>query len=435
MLLTNSSTVERAFTVYAADGFNTGDGGYDVGAAAVAATDVGSWVTVEGSPVTVPALSTAVVPFTVTVPDGAAPGDHAGGIVVSPVQAETSGGVVVDTRVAVRLNVRVPGDITAALDVRDVGVSYGFTAVPFAGSAATVSYTVANTGNVKVVGVPRLRITGPFGVTLAEVTADRTREVLPGDSFTVTTRVAGVAPALVATATVDVAMTAAPGPSTQIPAVSATSRSTFLAVPWTGLVLLVLVAVGAWFLVRRVRQRRREGAQLWDRVVDEARADIEAGRGPRTSAVGTALGVAALAGMMVLGAAPHASADDSEGGAITITVPRPSPTPTPTPAATATPARQGSGAAASRPPRGASSAPAPDPSPAAPEPAVPGGGETEPPSASDDVPPPDLIWPDPGRRPWGVVQWSLAGAGGASGGAVITWAVRALVLTRRGVGA
>ncbi|HMO11192.1 MAG TPA: hypothetical protein PKB06_06785, partial [Actinotalea sp.] len=59
VVITNSSTVERVFEVYGADGFNTPTGGYDVSARAVAPSDVGSWVAVEGAPVTVAALSTA----------------------------------------------------------------------------------------------------------------------------------------------------------------------------------------------------------------------------------------------------------------------------------------------------------------------------------------------------------------------------------------
>ena len=131
-LITNSSTVERTFAVYGADAFNTPSGGYDLAPAAAPATDVGSWVTVSTPTVTIPALSTATVDLTIAVPADATPGDHPGGLVVSPVQSQTTdGGVVVDTRVAVRLNVRVSGEVAAALTVDRVAVDYGVTAVPF----------------------------------------------------------------------------------------------------------------------------------------------------------------------------------------------------------------------------------------------------------------------------------------------------------------
>lgn len=427
VLLTNSSTVERAFNVYAADGFNTSDGGYDLGAASVAPTGVGAWTAVAGSPVTVPALSTKVVDFTVTVPADATPGDHPGGIVVSPVrpQADASG-VVVDTRVAVRLNVRVPGEVTAALEIRSLGASYGFDAVPFAPARTTLRYQVVNTGNVKVIGVPRVRITGPFGITLKEIDADKTREVLPGDSFEISTTIAGVAPLLVDTATVDVAMTAAPGPDTEIPAVSATAHTSFVAVPWTGLALLVVLGLGAWFLARRLRRRRLERAQAWDRVVDEARADIEAGRAPRSAGALGAVAVATLlAGGLLVGGAPAARADD---GAITITVPKPSSSASPSPVPS--PSNRPSTPRGSRP---AQVLPDPSPSPST-SGEVPqtGSGPSTPAPAAESAP--DLVWPRGGHR-WTTAQWVLVGVGGAGvlgGGA---WALLRLIAARRMVGA
>lgn len=422
VLLTNSSTVERAFNVYAADGFNTSDGGYDLGAASVTPTGVGAWTAVAGSPVTVPALSTKVVEFTVTVPKDATPGDHPGGIVVSPVRPQPdASGVVVDTRVAVRLNVRVPGEVTAALDIRSLGASYGFSAVPFGSADATLRYEVVNTGNVKVVGVPRVRITGPFGVTLAEVEADKTREVLPGDSFEVSTTLSGIAPLVYDTATVDVSMTAAPGPDTEIPAVSATARTSFIAVPWTGLALLVVLGVAAWFAVRWWRRRRLETARAWDRVVDEARADLEAGRAPRSAG---ALGVVAvatlLAGGLLLGGPPAARADD---GAITITVPKATASPAPTPRASTTP----------RSPRPAQVLPDPSPSPSA-SGEVPGtGGKPSTPPASAEAPP-DLVWPERGHR-WTTSEWVLVGVGGAGALGAAGWGLLRHLSTRRMVGA
>lgn len=424
VLVTNSSTVERAFDVYGADGFNTPTGGYDLDAAAVSPTDVGSWVTVPTSPVTVAALSTAVVEFTVAVPDGAGPGDHPGGLVVSPLRGQvTNDGVVVDTRVAVRLNVRVPGEVLAALDVRDMGASYAFTAMPFGSSSATVHYEVVNTGNVKVVGVPRLRITGPLGIGLAEVDADQTQEVLPGDSFTVTSTVDGVAPLMLATATVDVAMTAAPGPDTELPAVSSTGHATFAAVSWTGLAALVVLAAAVWMVVIWMRRRRREGEEMWDRAVDEARADLEAGRAPRAGGLGAAGGtlllLAGVAGLMVVGA-PQALADESDGGSITITVPGGSAAPSPT---------TDSGSGRSSAPGATTGGTAPILSDAGTNP--PGSDDAGPDdhaASARRVPEPDLVWATPGR--WSGTQWLAAGTALAGTG-LAGWWVRAVLLARR----
>ncbi|NTW42330.1 MAG: hypothetical protein HGA44_21060 [Cellulomonadaceae bacterium] len=423
VLVTNSSTVEREFSVYGADGFNTPLGGYDVGAAALAATDVGAWVAVATPTVTIAPLSTAVVAFTVTVPDGATPGDHPGGIVVSPVRAQvTDAGVLVDTRVAVRLNVRVPGEVAAALEVRSVTGGYGFTAVPFASAPATVTYEVVNTGNVKVVGVPRVRITGPFGVSLAEVEAEQTHEVLPGGSFTVTTTLPGVAPVGWTTAVVDVEMAAAPGPDTEIPLVSSTARTTLFAISWTTLAAVVVLVLVVWFVVRRIRRRRLEGTQMWSEMVEEARKGLEVGTGtarPATSggsAVGTALlvaaGLAVVVGSLTLTAVPSQAAvraaDGSDDGGISLTVPSApgAPAPTTSPAPTASGTRSGS-SSGTRPATSSIDDVAAVEAPAA---AAEGADAAIVGVAAQTGPAPDLQWT--GGR-WTPTQWALLALGGA----------------------
>ena len=437
VLVTNASTVEREFAVYGADGFNTPTGGYDVTPAAQPATDVGAWVAPGTPTVIIPALSTAVVAFTVTVPADATPGDHPGGLVVSPVRDQvTDAGVVVDTRVAVRLNVRVAGEVTAALEVRSVNGSYGFTAVPFGGAPTTVSYEVVNTGNVKVVGVPRLRVTGPFGMTLAEVDAEDLREVLPGDSFTVTTVLDGVAPLVVLTAVVDVEMAAAPGPATDIPLVSSTGRSMVLAVSWTGLVLVLALAVTVWVLLRRSRLRRLHGAREWDRALDDARRGTDggvvgvAGRGPAAGpAAGATLAlVLLLSGAAVLLPAPQAQADETDDGALSLTVPAaPTSVSTPAPTTSRRPStRTGSGSAAT---------PIPDPGPVAgPDVAVLDDVEEETSAAVGEGPAPDLQWAQQGGG-LTPVQWTMVGLAAAAAGAGLVVGGRTLIIGRRGAGA
>lgn len=356
VLLANASTVDRTFTVYAADAFNTPEGGYDLGAAAVQPTDVGTWVSIPARTVTVPALTTVVVPFTVTVPDGATPGDHPGGIVASVVrdQAATDG-VIVDSRVAVRLNVRVPGDLVPALTVRSVSASYTPSWVPFAAAPAVVTYEITNTGNVKIVGKPRVRITGPFGVTLASIASDDTREILPGKSFTVTATLDGVEPLLVDRAVVDVDMVAAPGVQTEIPLVTSTASGMFLAASWTGLLVVVLLVLAAWFAVRTVRRRRREGEQLWQQMLEQAReAGAAAGPAgaPGTTALGTVLVVAAVLGFGGLALAPGVApatpvlAEDAGTGGLSLSVPAAPPAASPTPSASSSGSAGGSSSGA-----------------------------------------------------------------------------------------
>ena len=479
VLITNSSTVERVFTVYGADGFNTPSGGYDLEAAAVTPVDVGLWVTVATPTVTIPPLSTAVVGLTVTVPEGAAPGDHPGGVVVSPVQAQvTEAGVVVDTRVAVRLNVRVPGELAPALDVRQVSATFGRELMPFAPAPATVTYEVVNTGNVKIIGVPRVRLAGPFGMRLADVEGDETREVLPGESFTVTSVLEGVAPVGLATAVVDVDMKAAPGPATEIPLVSSTARATVLVVSWTGLAVVLLVALGAVVVVRRRVRRRRSGVALWETMLEDARRDasvttaaqVSRGAAPRPGAAAALTLVGALAaGGLVLAPVPAQAAEpdrpaalastgtlpttgsvvgtdaparagvllaeEEDSGALRLTVPRPAATPTPTPSPTAAPPAGagvpgGTTTGSVGRPRGTTSAGTVVDGVVEPTSPDPDGSalDVDPPGSAG--PAPDLVWSASGGER-SVAQWTVIGLGATAGTGVLAFAARALLLARR----
>lgn len=119
----------------------------------------GSWLRLASTTVTVPARTRAEVPFAVTVPWAAPPGDLSGSVVAG------GGG----REVAVPVHLRVSGPTLGALGVEDVSVSGG-----------TIHYTLVNRGNTTL--VPRLSVEadGVFGTLLRR--AERTLElkVAPG---------------------------------------------------------------------------------------------------------------------------------------------------------------------------------------------------------------------------------------------------------------
>lgn len=453
-LLANSSTVERTFVVYGADGFTTASGGFDLGPASEAPVDLGSWVSVSPATVTVPPLTTVPLDLTVTVPADATPGDHVGGLVVSPEKPqETSEGVLLDTRVAVRLSVRVSGEISASLQVRDVTATFDGSAVPFATGTAAVTYTVVNTGNVTVVARPRVRISAPFGVRLGRTAHGEELSVVPGGTFTLTTAVPDVAPALLDRAVVDVTTAAVPGIETDLPLVSVTAGASFLAVSWTGLaaaaVLLALVVA----VVRAGRRRREEQDGHWEDAVAAARRELAAGPAPaqigpgrggdrnRTGAFAALPVALVLAGLAASGAAgsttsPAAElpAADDTGGSLSLSVPAAPRTPTPTPTTGTSPGSgPATGTGGTTPTRtgvrAATGVPVADdtePAPAAVDPS-PGASPTA--AAAQQ---PDLLWRG-GAGSWpGGLTGTLVGGGAAAAGAGLTgWFVRRRLLPGR----
>ncbi|MEK8225937.1 hypothetical protein NKG05_07505 [Oerskovia sp. M15] len=134
------------------------------------------------------------IAFTLTVPDDATPGDHAGALLTAVTQPGTSAdgaGVAVDMRYATRITVRVAGTSSP----RSRSWTWPWTTgglLALAAREATTTYTARNTGNTRVTGRQVVAVTGPLGAgerVLESVPGsdfDDLPEVLPGDQLVVT---------------------------------------------------------------------------------------------------------------------------------------------------------------------------------------------------------------------------------------------------------
>lgn len=272
IVVTNHGDQPLDLAVYAADGFTTAQGQLDLLTRDKESTGVGAWVHASRDAVHLKPEQTVTVPFTVDVPDNATPGDHMGGIITSLSEPGTAGGMNVDRRLAIRIRLRVGGDLKPALSVEGPDVSYGGSANPFATGTATVDYTIHNTGNAILAAGQQVSVSGPFGafrVDAADV--PDTPELLPGESWTVSVPVDGVRPAVSLAATVSLTpmLTDASGSTTPLDAVDATGHAWTL--PWGLLLLLVAVVVAAVAAVlvlrrRRAAARKREDARVQDAV-------------------------------------------------------------------------------------------------------------------------------------------------------------------------
>ena len=250
--ITNLGKAPMTFTVYGTDAYNTDDGSFALLPAADRPEDIGAWISLGAKTYTVPANTRLDVPFAVTVPAGATPGDHAGGVVASITEESTDATgqkVLVDRRVAARVYLTVSGAVTPRLSIDTVRVEYAQSANPATGGEMTVTYRIRNAGNLRLSGAGTVRVNGPFGWNLARTGTMEIPELLPGAALTVSERITGVQPAVRLAAEVNVQ------PSGSL---AATSRSTGVwAWPWA---LVALVGVGAllaaYKMIRVFRSRR-----------------------------------------------------------------------------------------------------------------------------------------------------------------------------------
>jgi hypothetical protein len=268
--------------VYAADGFTTDGGQLDLLTEDVESTGVGAWVHADKAKVRVLPGKSVEVPFRLTLPENATPGDYLGGIITSLTQADAVEGMNVDRRLAMRIRLRVGGDLKPGLTVVDPHVSPGGSTNPFGAAGATVDYTIRNTGNAILAAKQDVAVTGPFGLfRVAAADVPDAPELLPGEEWKVSVPVDGVRPAvrLAATVTLTPLMTDASGSVSPLDEVETTTHA--WAVPWALLVLIVVVVglvAGGVVITRRRRAeaKRREDERVREAVAQAVRENAGA---------------------------------------------------------------------------------------------------------------------------------------------------------------
>lgn len=257
----NLSKVPLTLNLYAVDAVNGPDGELGLKPAADKPEDAARWVrfrTPSGKAyVKLAPQQTVFVPFRVSIPKNAPVGDHLAGIVVSTVAKGATPGdrgsvVELEQRVALKMAVRVAGELRPELSVEGLSARYTGTLNPLGRGTAVVTYTVRNTGNVRLGGQQSVAVTGLFGGAAEAADVPDIPLLLPGGSATFTIPVADVAPEILLTATVRILPLAAEGDAN--PPTEPVSASTQLwAVPWlviAGVLLLVLLIA---LLMRRRR--------------------------------------------------------------------------------------------------------------------------------------------------------------------------------------
>jgi LPXTG-motif cell wall-anchored protein len=257
----NYSNTQLTFRIYATDAVNNDAGAFDLIDANAKPKDAGSWIKIDQEFLTLPPNSKASLGITLTVPPDASPGDHTAGIVAaSRTPATTDGGksVVLDRRVGSRVYLRVGGPVKPGLQIENLGSEYHAAINPLDGTL-DVTYTVRNTGNVRLGAKQSVEVHDLFGPVATRKPKPLT-ELLPGQAVTRTETFGGVAATVRVGAEVKLVPFVPRGTGVEDPgkAASATTGSTNAwAIPWLLVVLLLLLALAILY----ARKRRRDQAQ------------------------------------------------------------------------------------------------------------------------------------------------------------------------------
>jgi WxL Interacting Protein, peptidoglycan binding domain len=210
--------------------------------------DVGTWIRLAAEEYEVPAGTRIDVPFSLTVPADASPGDHVGAIVAQPLIGSAAANedpvnLDIRLRIGARVYVRVDGPARPDLRIERLVFDHDQSLGPTSGNA-NVEYVIRNTGNLVLLPTARLRITGPFGITVSTLDERQLPELLPGAEITI----AETAEDLPLFGRLDARL------EVTAEGVETNASTGSWAVPW--LVVFALAIVGAAFLFVRWRRAR-----------------------------------------------------------------------------------------------------------------------------------------------------------------------------------
>ena len=310
--IVNRSKQSAAFSIYGADAIGTTlKDALLLEPPTEKPVDIGAWVTFPGGArqlsTVIPAGKAIIEPFTVSIPTLATPGDHTGALVAAvgiPAKNKAGLAIVENYRIAVPMEVRVPGALHASIQVQSISTGFSDPLNPFGNGSATISYSVVNTGNVRESGTQQVTVTGPFGQSTT-IKPPKLPTVLPGDSVRISVSLPGLYPdgPMSAHVTVTPAWPPKSLPIAQ-QAPIATGNASLFAMPWSlvGFILL-LVAIGVG-VQQFLRWRRREHRAEVAAAAAKARKETErrllgakSGAGAKAKAAATAIaGDAPIAG-------------------------------------------------------------------------------------------------------------------------------------------
>ncbi|MHB8465536.1 MAG: hypothetical protein ACYDH6_22170 [Acidimicrobiales bacterium] len=272
--LINDGLTPKVFYLYPADAYTTEiGGGFALRDRGDKPIDAGAWINMAVKTYTVPAQTASVIPFTLTIPLDASPGDHTAGLVAEEVvgasKISNGAGVTTIHRVAARVYLRVAGTLHPGLHVDSFVTPHHVALLaPVTGKGdAAVAFLVSNTGNVRVsLSEVDVSLRGVFGRQLhskvlrpgkATPTEQLPSEILPGGKVRLGVVFSGLP--VIDHVTAKVTLKAQDVVAHEL--VTSQRTRVFWVIPWLD-VAVVLVLIALLVIVRRRRTGRAGDARV-----------------------------------------------------------------------------------------------------------------------------------------------------------------------------
>ncbi len=146
VMVVNNSAEQKTILVYAVDSTPSTDGAFACEQLSQKKDNVGAWINLEKTEVTLQPATNEIVPFTITVPQNASVGEHNGCIIMQEKldKSDNQSGVSLSFRTGLRVAITIPGELERKLEI------VGFEVAKKEDGNFLLQPKVKNLGNVSI---------------------------------------------------------------------------------------------------------------------------------------------------------------------------------------------------------------------------------------------------------------------------------------------
>jgi hypothetical protein len=237
----NNGTEPITLKVYPVDSLTANNGSFALANDNAPKSDVGAWITMSTSEVTLGPKEVRNIPFTIAIPANATEAEHSGGIIIQETKAKklTNKGLNINviSRIGVRIYETVPGAEQLNMDVRNLQYSV-------INNHLTFTFTAENKGTVYVSPTGMLEVKDMFGRIIDRISLNPLLgTIVPGKPVTVTVPTQVLSPVL-GWDTANVALYYSPTKA-------AVASILFMPNPWSAFILVFVILLIVSFFVSR----------------------------------------------------------------------------------------------------------------------------------------------------------------------------------------
>jgi hypothetical protein len=146
VLVVNNSAEQKTILVYTVDSTPSTGGAFACEQLSQTKDDVGAWIALKKSEVTLESGTNELIPFTIEVPENAGVGEHNGCIIIQEKleKPDNKSGVGLSFRTGLRVAITIPGELERKLEI------VGFIVTPKDDGSFLLQPKVKNLGNVSI---------------------------------------------------------------------------------------------------------------------------------------------------------------------------------------------------------------------------------------------------------------------------------------------